>query len=38
MMLVGGMIDSKVTTEETLIRVSAVQRFAAAVNEPGVRP
>ncbi|MFE7232493.1 hypothetical protein ACFVAF_17900 [Streptomyces sp. NPDC057596] len=38
MMLVGGMIDSKVTTEETLIRVSAVQRFATAVNEPGVRP
>ncbi|MEH0575697.1 MULTISPECIES: hypothetical protein [Streptomyces] len=38
MMLVGGMIDSKVTTEETLIKVSAVQRFAAAVNEPGVRP
>ncbi|WP_159401447.1 CU044_5270 family protein [Streptomyces maremycinicus] len=38
MMLVGGMIDSKVTTEETLIVVSAVQRFAAAVNEPGVRP
>ncbi|MEV5009117.1 hypothetical protein [Streptomyces sp. NPDC055692] len=38
MMLVGGMIDSKVTTEETLISVSAVQRFAAAVNEPGVRP
>ncbi|HET6353470.1 hypothetical protein [Streptomyces sp.] len=38
MMLVGGMIDSRVTTEETLIRVSAVQRFAAAVNQPGVRP
>ncbi|MEU5770335.1 CU044_5270 family protein [Streptomyces asoensis] len=38
MMLVGGVIDSKVTTEETLISVSAVQRFATAVNEPGVRP
>ncbi|MFE0553756.1 hypothetical protein ACFW3A_30555 [Streptomyces pilosus] len=38
MMLVGGMIDSKVTTEETLLSVSAVQWFATAVNEPGVRP
>ncbi|MFF8638912.1 hypothetical protein ACF052_32490 [Streptomyces pilosus] len=37
-LLVGGMIDSKVTTEEILLSVSAVQRFAAAVNEPGVRP
>lgn len=38
MMLAGGVIDSKVTAEETLISVSAVQRFAAAVDEPGVRP
>ncbi|MFD7874355.1 hypothetical protein ACFV5G_09575 [Streptomyces sp. NPDC059766] len=38
MMLVGGMIDSKVTTEETLIRVTAVQKFETAVNKPGVRP
>ncbi|WP_330343978.1 hypothetical protein OHA09_06740 [Streptomyces longwoodensis] len=38
MMLVGGKIDSKVTTEETLITVSAAQRSATAVNEPGVRP
>ncbi|MFV0131526.1 hypothetical protein ACLGI4_28090 [Streptomyces sp. HMX112] len=37
MMLVGGMIDSKVTTEETLLSVSAVERLGA-VDKPGTRP
>lgn len=36
-MLAGGMIDSKVTTKETIIQVSAVER-PGAVNAPGKRP
>ncbi|MEV3991676.1 hypothetical protein AB0J57_22470 [Streptomyces sp. NPDC049837] len=37
MLLAGGMIDSKVTTKETIIQVSAVER-PGAVNAPGKRP